>query len=321
MSSSRVPIDLTLGADGHASVARYRIQGVTLIVRADDPSVLARVHETYGWFADDPAVVADPDEMSNDPAIEVAYRAAPDGGATIVDANGRTAVLAADDEPLVALFDAIVSGLIGGLSAAGILAIHAGVVAVNGRAILIAGRSGRGKTTLVLGLLRRGLELLSDELALVAADDRTVLAYPRGVHLRRSALALFSELDYLAEQPSHALGGGSEWSVGPLALQSAFGASVAPSARIGAVILLDGEPAPDGEPELAGVPGAVAAIELLRGTPAAASDFDGVLARLPRIVADVPCARIRSARLEPTLDTILAWAIGPAGQLSESGWS
>ena len=73
---------------------------------------------------------------------------------------------------------------------------------IDGRAILVAGRSGRGKTTLVLGLLRRGLDLLSDELALVAPDDSTMLAYPRGLHIRPSALDLFPELDHLADPPA-----------------------------------------------------------------------------------------------------------------------
>ncbi len=295
-----------------ATVARYRIHGVRLVVRADDRAVLARVHDTYGWFADDRPEPAG-DDAPGPGAVEVAYRSHSDGGATIVDAEGRAVDLTALDEPLVALFDAIVAGLIRGLSAAGILAVHAGVVAVDGRAILVAGRSGRGKTTLVLGLLRRGVELLSDELALVAADDRTILAYPRGVHVRPAALDLFPELHYLAYIPGHPLGGGSEWSVGPAALERGFGAGVAPNTPIGAVVLLDGEPIPDGQPELIAVPGAVATMELLRGTPAAAWDFDGVLARLPRLVADVPCARLRSARLEPTVDAILAWATDPRG--------
>jgi hypothetical protein len=311
VNPSSIPLDLGRGRDGSATMAGYRVHGVALIVRADDPEILARVHDTYGWFADD-RLAPTPTQGDASPGrgrpVEVAYRSRAGGGATIVDAAGRAVDVAAADQPLVALFDAIVSGLIGGLAASGILAIHAGAVTIDGRAVVIAGRSGRGKTTLVLELLRRGAAFVSDELALIGTDDRTVLAYPRGVHLRRSALGLFPELGDLAALPSHALGGGSEWSVGPAALERAFGASVTAQARLGAVILLDGDPAPETEPELAWVPGAMAAMELLRGTPAAAWDFDGVLARLPRVIADVPCARLRSARLGPTADAIVAWA-------------
>ena len=80
------------------------------------------------------------------------------------------------------------------------------------------------------------------------------------------------------------------------------------SAAVGAIVLLDDEPAPDAPPRLSAASGAIATMELLRGTPAAAWDFDGVLARLPRIVGEVPCVRLRSGRLEETVDAVLGWA-------------
>jgi hypothetical protein len=289
--------------------ARYRIQGVDVVVRSNDDAVLAHVRGTYGWFEVD----ADLPVGDRAATVEVALIRAADGMTIVSDAEGRENRWRDEDQPLVGLFDAIVAGTIAALSANGILTIHAGVVAIDGRAILIAGRSGRGKTTLVLGLLRRGLDLLSDELALVAADDRTVLAYPRGLHIRPAALDLFPELGFLAGVPAHELGGGSEWAVGPDDLERAFGTSVVAAARIGAVVLLDGDPSADAPPDLNVVPGAIATMELLRGTPSAAWDFDGALARLPRIVANVPAARLRSGRLDETVDAVLAWATGRAG--------
>jgi hypothetical protein len=165
----------------------------------------------------------------------------------------------------------------------------------------------------VLGLLRQGLDLLSDELALIAPNDRTVLAYPRAFHVRPGSLGLFPELGFLSEVPGHELGGGSEWAVGPDGVGRAFGASVVQAARVGAIVLLDGDPSPEGEPELSAVPGAIATMELLRGTPAAARDFEGTLARLSRIVADVPAARLRSGRLDETVDAVMAYAIDGRG--------
>ena len=50
------------------------------------------------------------------------------------------------------------------------LAFHAGVVATNRGCLMLPGRSGSGKTTLTAGLLRLGLDYLSDELALL--DER-----------------------------------------------------------------------------------------------------------------------------------------------------
>lgn len=304
MSDSLLPTGDSLLADGPSATARFNIQGVRLVVHSNDEAAMGHVHDSYGWFAD-PSADA---HRHPDRSVEIAYLRDPDGGATVIDAEGRRSHWRPADEPLVALFDAIVAGVIAALSAGGILAIHAGVVALDGRAIIIAGRSGRGKTTLVLGMLRRGLDLLSDELALIGPDQRTVLAYPRGLHVRPQALGLFPELGFLSSVEPHELGGGSEWSVGPDALDRAFGTRVAHSARVSTVVLLDGDPVADAPPELESVSGAIAAMELLRGTPSAAWDFDGVLTRLPRIVADVPCVRIRSARLDETVDAVLVWA-------------
>jgi hypothetical protein len=291
--------------DGATAVARFDIHGIELIVRTNDEEALGRIRDTYGWFADPARTVSGRGPTST---VEVAFIREADGLVTVIDAEGNPRRSSAGDQPLVALFDAIVVGVIAGLSRSGILAIHAGVVSLDGRAILVSGRSGRGKTTLVLALLRRGLDLLSDELALVAPDNRTVLAYPRGLHVRPSALDLFPELGFLAAIEPHELGGGSEWAVGPDAIQRAFGTFVHDSARVSAVVLLDGDPVADAMPELTPVPSAIGTMELLRGTPAAAWDFDGVLARLPAIVGDVPCAKIRSARLEETVDAVLEWA-------------
>ncbi len=307
MTPSRVPALGSIRAHD-VTVARYDVHGVRLAVSSNDPSVLAHVDDTYGWFAAGTA----PDDVPAD--VDVMLIADPDGGALVVDGQGRRAQLAAEDEPLVILFDAIVSGLIGGLTERGILVVHAGVVARDGRAILITGRSGRGKTTLVLALVRRGFAFLTDELALVLPDNRTVVAYPRGLHVRPAAVTLFPELAFLAGSPAHDLGGGAEWAVRPTALQRAFGATVLESAAVGAIVLLDDEPAPDAPPRLSAASGAIATMELLRGTAAAAWDFDGVLARLPRIVGEVPSVRLRSGRLEETVDAVLGWADGSWGE-------
>lgn len=50
--------------------------------------------------------------------------------------------------------------------------VHAGVVAWHGRAIVIPGRSGSGKTSLVAELIRAGAEYYSDEFAVIDARGR-----------------------------------------------------------------------------------------------------------------------------------------------------
>jgi len=61
--------------------------------------------------------------------------------------------------------------------------VHAGVVAVRGRAILLPGTSGAGKTTLVRALLGAGATYYSDEYALLDGEG-LVHPYPRALSVR-----------------------------------------------------------------------------------------------------------------------------------------
>jgi len=62
-------------------------------------------------------------------------------------------------------------------------AIHAGVIALGGKAILLPGQSGSGKTSLVHELVRRGARYFSDEYAIV--DPRGLVhRYPRALMIR-----------------------------------------------------------------------------------------------------------------------------------------
>ncbi len=54
--------------------------------------------------------------------------------------------------------------------------VHASSVALAGRAVLIMGASGAGKSDLALRLIDRGFTLVSDDQTLVRRDDDTLLA-------------------------------------------------------------------------------------------------------------------------------------------------
>lgn len=89
--------------------------------------------------------------------------------------------------------------------------IHASCVAIRGRGVLIAGRSGSGKSDLALRLIDRGATLVSDDYTLLAAREGTLHAAPppriagcievRGVgilpcpHLAEAPVALLVDLD------------------------------------------------------------------------------------------------------------------------------
>jgi serine kinase of HPr protein (carbohydrate metabolism regulator) len=56
--------------------------------------------------------------------------------------------------------------------------VHASTVATDGRAVLITGRSGSGKSDLTLRLLDRGFVLVSDDQTIVKRDGSRLLASP-----------------------------------------------------------------------------------------------------------------------------------------------
>ena len=88
--------------------------------------------------------------------------------------------------------------------------VHASTVAMDGRAVLISGPSGSGKSDLTLRLLDRGFTLVSDDQTLVRReDDRLIASAPptiagkleiRGIgivdmeHVRDMPVALLVEL-------------------------------------------------------------------------------------------------------------------------------
>ncbi len=67
------------------------------------------------------------------------------------------------------------------------IVLHAGVVTRQGRAIVLYGQSGFGKTTLTLELMRRGYGFMSDEFCPLRISDCMVEPFERLVGLRKSS--------------------------------------------------------------------------------------------------------------------------------------
>jgi hypothetical protein len=68
--------------------------------------------------------------------------------------------------------------------AVGPVIVHAGVVAVKGRALLLPGRSRSGKTSLTAALVRAGAAYYSDEFAVLDQEGR-IRPYPRPLAVRQ----------------------------------------------------------------------------------------------------------------------------------------
>lgn len=73
------------------------------------------------------------------------------------------------------------------------LILHAAVVARNGRAVIMPGLQGAGKSTLCAGLVSRGWRLLSDEMALVAIDDGYIAPVPRPISLKNESIRVLRD--------------------------------------------------------------------------------------------------------------------------------
>ncbi len=73
----------------------------------------------------------------------------------------------------------------------GMLPLHASCVVVDGQAIAISGRSGRGKSTLAAAFARKGRRLLSDDITVIRfSADGDVLAVPGSPHVRLNSDSL-----------------------------------------------------------------------------------------------------------------------------------
>jgi hypothetical protein len=217
------------------------------------------------------------------------------------------AVEASPDDRLGDLFRRALEGVSERLVSQGVYPIHAGALTHETGAVILSGQTQAGKTTLTLGLLRRGLGLLSDDLAISAADGRSILPYRRAVHIRPGTPELIQELSFLRDEPSRPLGGGNDWALLPAELERIFPGCLAQTAPLRHIVLLAPRDPDRREARLERVAGGVTAVELLRSTPATAFDFAAALGRIVALVEAARCVRLHPGSLESSVEAILAW--------------
>jgi len=274
----------------------YSIAGVDCTV-SSDTLLLELIDASYGAFR------VGPDDREDGYRLSVERVGA---GVRLADSRGNERTVEHEQEALVRALDLIVQRVIGGLADQGVYAIHAASLARCGRGLIVSGPSGAGKSTIALGLVARGLQILSDELALVSPDAHTLLPYRRSVHIRPGTPELIGELAFLQRRPRYELGGGNEWSLLPDELETVFPGCLGGPAQVTHALLVE-QRNDGGESALEPVPSALAAVELLRATPAAADDFGGVLQRFSTLAGGLSCARLRPGTLESSLDLIVDW--------------
>jgi hypothetical protein len=127
----------------------------------------------FPWLPRSAAEPADADAV---------FRVLPAGEGFQVRAEDKAVAHSATLETLIPQLQSLLDdGLVRRLT--GVVAVHAGAVALGGSAVLLPGPSHAGKSTLVAELVRRGCVYFSDEYALI--DDLGLAhPYPRALMLR-----------------------------------------------------------------------------------------------------------------------------------------
>jgi hypothetical protein len=162
--------------------------------------------------------------------------------------------------------------------------VHAGVVGVGERAIVLPGRSFAGKTTLVAALVQAGAEYWSDEYAVLDADG-LVHPYPKPLSVR------IDDTRATQEQPVESLGGRAGDRPLPVALIASTtyrpGVPWAP------------RPCTTGE----------GAIKLLEHSIAARSRPEQVLAAVRRAATDAVILEGDRGDADEAADALLSWQL------------
>lgn len=151
---------------------RIAVYGLIVTIDTDEPDLFRLLDQHLPAFP-----VAPPTASPS-----LAYRVSTDGEQRVVVRDHDTVVVARDLDTacryLVQDLQSMIATRVPGLAL-----IHAGVVASGRRVLILPGRSGTGKTTLVATLVAAGAEYGSDEFAAVDRDGR-VHAYARPLAFR-----------------------------------------------------------------------------------------------------------------------------------------
>lgn len=167
------------------SACRFELLGTTAVVASPVPEIVDRVAFCYA------AARCDTDACRPNEAHAVSASVAED---LTVLVDGRPPRAAADAvEAVRTLNHELMHALM--RRRPELLYVHAGVAAVDGRAVVLPGLSRAGKSTLVVALLAAGARFLSDELLAYDPEGHRAIPFPRAPKVRDECIGYFPGLE------------------------------------------------------------------------------------------------------------------------------
>jgi hypothetical protein len=161
--------------------------GVPVRIRSNDPEAYARLEVCYAASA----MCGDGDREDETTVLHASLDADEDGWR--IDVDDRERRRASDVIAAVRDFNhELLHGVM--QRAAHLFYVHAGVVALDERGVVLPGLSRAGKSTLTLALLRAGARFLSDELLAFDPRSGTARAFPRAIKIRDACADYFGDL-------------------------------------------------------------------------------------------------------------------------------
>jgi hypothetical protein len=165
--------------EGGASAIVFVAYGVAIEVVVHEPRLIESVER----------LLPPGSERTDAAPVTARFELGPGGR---FSADGVVAFDGVGDATVLAAFDNAVRSAVA-VNAPDHVFVHAGVVARDGRAIVLPGASGTGKTTLVVALVRAGATYFSDEFAVLDPEGR-VHPYPKTLSLREPGAVTQVEL-------------------------------------------------------------------------------------------------------------------------------
>jgi hypothetical protein len=179
-----------------------------------------------------------------------------------------------------------------------VVMIHAGLIARNGRGVLLCGSTTAGKSTLSYACARAGWTWLADDCTCLLPDvpGRVALARSTAARFRLDAPQMFPELEVFASRVRPTGKIGIEVQLAELP-----GIRTARRAEIAAVTFLDRGP---GRPSLTAISQEEALDRLLSDLPTYGPEVDPIHERAVRRVTEAPAYRLRYETLQDGIDLL-----------------